>query len=161
MVKVEILGEEALWRKISEIYGFKNYNYKKIKPKNLIYITKPINGNLMLFSYNKDDEVSKLYIESGGKLKKAFERCFTNGIYILNWQHECYEVDSYKSFPIKDEDGAWNPNFLPEGDTVFFLSKDLLSGWIADFNNSSIILVGEKFIETIKDLDFKFLSFDR
>ncbi|MEN2666206.1 hypothetical protein [Listeria aquatica] len=65
---MEILGEEAeetLWRKISEIYGFKNYNYKKIKPKNLIYITKPINGNLMLFSYNKDDEVSKLYIEWG------------------------------------------------------------------------------------------------
>ncbi|MHC5250761.1 DUF2716 domain-containing protein [Listeria kieliensis] len=153
--------EEVLWKKVSEIYGFKNYSYKKIEPKNLIYTTKPISGNLMLFSYDENDEVSKLYIESGGKLKIAFERCFTDGIYILNWQHECYEVNSYKGFPIKDEDGTWNPNFLPEGDTVFFLSKDLLSGWIADFNNNSIILVGENFIETIKNLNFKFLSFAR
>ncbi|EUJ32443.1 hypothetical protein MFLO_06977 [Listeria floridensis FSL S10-1187] len=115
----------------------------------------------MLFSYDKNDRVSKLYIESGEKLKTAFESCFPNGIYILNWEHECYEVNSYENFPIKDEDGSWKPNFLPEGDTVFFLSKNLLSGWIADFNNGSIIIVGEKFIETIRKLDFEFLNFDR
>ncbi|MBC6310882.1 DUF2716 domain-containing protein [Listeria sp. FSL L7-1582] len=153
---------DTLWDKISEIYGFENYGYKNIFPNNNIkyrsYSLKSI--NIMKFSYNADGTASAEYKYNGEKLKNLFASYFDKGMYILDWQHDCYEVDSYEDFPILDGEngGIWKSSFLPEADTVFFLSKDLTEGWITDFDNSSIIAVGENFISQVEKLNFEFLS---
>ncbi|MBC1796931.1 DUF2716 domain-containing protein [Listeria booriae] len=161
---IEILSDSksgALWDKINEIYGFENYSYKNIFPNNNIaykvYSLKNI--NIMDFSYNADGTASEEYKRNGDKLKNLFASYFDKGMYILDWQHDCYDVTSYDTFPILDEEshGMWKSSFLPEADTVFFLSKDLTEGWITDFNNSSIITVGKDFISHVDRLHLEFL----
>lgn len=107
----------------------------------------------------ESDFVSNSYIEAGKQLKNLFKQFFSDGIYAMDWDHECFYIDDFSKFPAFDEDGAWIPNFLPDGETVFFLSTNLTEGWIADFNNKSIILVGESFIQAVKELKLDFLDF--
>ncbi|EAE8348016.1 DUF2716 domain-containing protein [Listeria monocytogenes] len=153
---------EILWGKISDIYGFKNYSYKDIFPNNNISfkVYSLNNINIMNFSYNADGTASTEYKYNGNKLKNLFTSYFNKGMYVLDWEHECYEINSYYTFPVLDDEssGIWKPSFLPEADTAFFLSKELTEGWIADFNNSSIIVVGEIFIGHVASLNFDFLS---
>ncbi|MBF2502490.1 DUF2716 domain-containing protein [Listeria marthii] len=152
---------DILWKKIRDLYDFKNYSHKAISPSNLKYKTYSLkNINIMTFSYNADGEVSEEYKYNADKLKKLFASYFKNGMYVLDWQHDCFEVDSYEFFSVLNEEaeGIWMPSFLPEADTVFFLSKDLMEGWITDFNNGSIIVVGEDFIGKVDSLEFDFLD---
>lgn len=149
--------ERKIWKQIYQIYGFKNYNHEIIVPVNFDSKILEIKINIIDFSYDENGYASKEYSNSGVRLKQIFEKCFSDGIYILDWEHDCYDVESsYIDFPMKDEDGLWLPSYLPEGDTVFFLRKDLKAGWIADFNKSVVILVGKEFIDLVKQEQFLF-----
>lgn len=153
--------ENQLWSQIEKIYGFKNYSYKKLTPKSLVYKEISLNINISNYIFNDKcvDCISDEYLVSLEKLKKVFKKKCKEGIYILDWQHDCFYITDFDFFPVQDDDGNGLPYLLPFGETVFFVSTNLTEGWIADFNNKSIILVGESFIQAVKELKLDFLDF--
>jgi hypothetical protein len=66
-------------------------------------------------------------------------------IYALNWQHESYSFNPTLPFE-KDEFNEWLIPVFPNGDYIFFLTKDLKDGIFADGINLKITLFGENCI---------------
>ena len=67
----------------------------------------------------------------------------------LDLHHECYSFDPYKPFET-DEFGEWLTPVFPNGDYLFFLTKDFSNGIFADGINLQISIWGLPLIDLTK-----------
>ena len=71
-------------------------------------------------------------------------------LYALNWQHECYSFSPELPFE-KDEFEEWLISVFPNGDYIFFLSKDFNNGLFGDGFECSITLFGEEMVKSFNE----------
>lgn len=89
------------------------------------------------------------------KAALTFQKCTQPGerIYVLDWQHECYLVDTRLEFPRhvpwRVDSGDWIIEIYPDGDYHFFLAKDFSWGILGHPWESTITVYGEKFINCL------------
>ncbi len=66
-------------------------------------------------------------------------------MYALNWQHDCYSFLPELPFE-KDQFDEWLIPIFPNGDYLFFLTKNFQNGVFADGINLSISIFGKDII---------------
>ncbi|MGG0658691.1 DUF2716 domain-containing protein [Rummeliibacillus pycnus] len=66
-------------------------------------------------------------------------------ILALDWQHECYWVNSRLKFD-RDEFGEWTIPIFPNGDYYFFIQKDFKWGFLGHPWERSITIFGKELI---------------
>ena len=78
-------------------------------------------------------------------------------MYALDWQHDCFLFDPNERIPTGYEyhDDARNcnvyfPDYYPDGDYHFFVSKDLAFGLYGHPWRKELIVVGEELIIAIE-----------
>ncbi|MFL5730485.1 MAG: DUF2716 domain-containing protein [Cytophagaceae bacterium] len=72
-----------------------------------------------------------------------------NRLLALDWQHDCFSFDPHLPFE-KDEFDEWLIPAFPNGDYLFFLTKDFKNGIFADGINLSISFFGDDLINIIQ-----------
>lgn len=65
----------------------------------------------------------------------------------LDWQHDCYWITPHGTFE-KDEFGEWTVPVLPNGDYYFFLSKEMIWGFLGHPWEQNITIFGESLIDS-------------
>ncbi|WP_430534929.1 DUF2716 domain-containing protein [Listeria rocourtiae] len=151
----EFLWEE-LRRKLKITIEYQNVRVGH----DITYKEYPLKVGCIDYIYGDDDDnLAQCYLESSEFMAHFFETYFSDGLYVLEREHECYYFDTFTSFPPVDDEGVWRVNFIPESDTSIFVSRRLDQAWISNFKEKSIIVVGEKLIRYIDNNDiFDFLK---
>ncbi|MGF7232789.1 DUF2716 domain-containing protein [Arachidicoccus sp.] len=102
-----------------------------------------------------------LYKELHDYMLECFQNTsnFGDRIFVLDWQHSCYSFDSRLPFE-KNEFGEWLIPVFPNGDFLFFLTKDFKNGIFADGVNLKITFWGNQFIDFLNSKDAGILSYN-
>ena len=135
---------------------FKKVSVIKLPKPNVYYSTKK-------YFVTEDRECSiseaKLFENFDSNLENKFVSIFKTltkkkgeRMYALDWQHDGYSFDPFLPF---ERDGCFEewliPSF-PNGDYLFFLTKNFKNGIFGDGIHKSISFFGKEMVEQCKDL---------
>ena len=88
--------------------------------------------------------------------KKKGER-----MYALDWQHQGYSFNPFLPFEKYGHPETWEIPAFPNGDYLFFLTKDFKNGIFGDGIHHSISFFGKEMVEQCKDLTNVFYKNDK
>lgn len=116
----------SVWNFVYDKLHFKPYNKEHL----ISFLCHYICFDLTSFYDNGFNEA--LYDNLHEEILVWFKKA-SNGeeLYALNWQHDCYAFNPDLPFE-KDEFNEWLIPVFPNGDYLFFLTKDFKNGIFAD-----------------------------
>lgn len=87
-----------------------------------------------------------------------FRELDLNGVYALDWQHDCFNFDPQEEVPLgfeySDEQRQCNvyfPSYYPNGDYHFFIDNEWKYGLMGHPWLLEIVVTGEELIQLFKD----------
>ena len=104
--------------------------------------------------------LNKVWYETQEKVvNEIFKTISLSDIYVLNWQHDCFEynpnenIKLYYNLP-NDERDFYFPSYYPNGDYYFFISKDFSYGMLGHPWRKEIYIFGEELIQEFETKKF-------
>ena len=144
---------------------FKKVSVIKLPKPNVYYSTKKYLFNRgEKYSVYKAKMCKNLYSSLENKFLSVFKTLTKKKgerMYALDWQHDCYSFDPFLPF---ERDGCfeeWLIPAFPNGDHLFFLTKDFKNGIFGDGIHHSISFFGKEMVEQCKDLSDIFYEKDK
>jgi hypothetical protein len=124
-------------------------NFKPYQKKDTILLPIP-NKHFDISDYYNDGFIDELYDDLHNCALLWF-KTIANGerMYALNWQHECYSFEVDLPFE-KTEFNEWIIPVFPNGDFLFFLTRDFKNGIFADGINFTICLWGDDMMNALE-----------
>ena len=139
--------KDQIWNKVYKKFKFKpsvsKYPSFKVPQPFITYsVSDYVGDSIDLTAYNDLEEKALL----------AFKELTLSDEYILalDWQHECYWVNTHIPFE-KNQFGEWTVPIFPNGDYYFFVEKDFKWGYLGHPWEQSITIFGEELISTFKN----------
>lgn len=101
--------------------------------------------------YIGESEDLHAYYDLEEKALLVFQKNASQGeyIYALDWQHDCYWINSHLEFE-KDEFEEWKVLIFPNGDYYFFIQKDFEWGYLGHPWEKTITIFGKELIKGFK-----------
>jgi Protein of unknown function (DUF2716) len=129
------------------------YDKLRFNPRNekedLIHIPSP-SKYFDIARFYDDGFSEKLYDNLHDSALSWFKKISKgNRMYALNWQHDCFSFAPDLPFE-KDEFDEWKIPVFPNGDFLFFLTKNFKNGIFANGINLSLILWGMDIIDALE-----------
>ncbi len=89
----------------------------------------------------------EIYNDLHNKVLSTLQEITPQGdyVYALDWQHDCYLFDPFKEIDINEFE-EWLVSPFPNGDIVFFITKDRKNFYVADGIKMTIYISGENLI---------------
>lgn len=134
---------EKVWNKIDDELKFKPSitdlpSFKVPSP----FITYDVS---LYFGESKDLDA---FVDLEEKALLVFQEITSKDeyIYALDWQHECYWINSSLDFQ-KNEFDEWTVPIFPDGDYYFFIHKDFQWGYLGHPWERTITVFGKELIK--------------
>ena len=171
--------DDLFWDYIYDNFFFAAHNSPKFDPKfKKISIVKLPSPNIQ-YSTNKyfvnkreDEECSpseiKWFENFNSNLQNKLISIFKTltkkkgeRMYALDWQHQGYSFNPFLPFEKYGHPETWEIPAFPNGDYLFFLTKDFKNGIFGDGIHHSISFFGKEMLEQCKDLTNVFYKNDK
>ena len=164
---------ELAWDFVYDSLCFEPHRYKFDKKVSIIKLPKPnVYYSTKKYLFNRGEKYSVYKAKMCKNLYSSLENKFLSvfktltkkkgeRMYALDWQHDCYSFDPFLPF---ERDGCfeeWLIPAFPNGDHLFFLTKDFKNGIFGDGIHHSISFFGKEMVEQCKDLSDIFYEKDK
>ncbi|MFJ7826656.1 DUF2716 domain-containing protein [Psychrobacillus sp. NPDC096623] len=134
---------EKVWNKI--------YDELKFEPSTTDFPSFKVPSPFITYDvslYFGESEDLDAFVDLEEKVLLVFQEITSKDeyIYALDWQHECYLINSHLDFP-KNEFDEWTVPIFPDGDYYFFFHKDFQWGYLGHPWERTITVFGKDLIK--------------